>query len=220
LIQEGDCSKDLQLLAEGWAYRHLLTREGARQITAILLPGDFVNLDGLLLDRSDYAVRTLTPVSVVSLSRASAMAVAERHVQSMHLYLRRIAVENAMLGRWALCLGRMSGRTRLAHFLCELAVRLAGIRESHTFECPLTQEQIADVLGLTSVHVNRTFKNLRSDGLVELCGKTITIPSFADLARIGEFDPVYLHHSELARSGDILPGAGDCSSTELVGGER
>jgi CRP-like cAMP-binding protein len=151
----------------------------------------------------DYGVRALTPVAVLSLPRAQALAVAQQHPQSMHLLLRRIAIENAMLGRWTLCLGRMPARTRLAHFLCELAARLAGTcdRKAFTFEQPLKQEQIADMLGLTNVHLNRTLQQLRCDGLVELRGKALTIPDFAALARVGEFEPSYLHQAELAQEG-------------------
>jgi CRP-like cAMP-binding protein len=203
LVAEKDRCEQLHLLAGGWAYRYALTRQGARQITAILLPGDFVNLDGLLLDRMDYGVRALTPVVVLSLPSPRVLAVAQQHPESMHLLLRRFAIENVMLSRWTLCLGRMPARTRFAHFLCELTVRLAGTSDhaGFTFELPLKQEQIADVLGLTNVHLNRTLQQLRHDGLVQLSGKTLNIPDFAALAKVGEFDPSYLHQTELAQEG-------------------
>jgi len=212
LVDERGRSEHLHLLTDGWAYRYATTRDGARQILAVLLPGDFCNLDGLSLACCDYGVRALTPVTTLSLSPARAMTLAAQHAELMQLFLRRIAVENAMLGRWTLCLGRKSSEARLAHFLCQLATRLGASagEDSFTFDLPLSQEQIADVLGLTPVHVNRTLQNMRANGSIATRGRSTTIPSLSALCRVGEFDPGYLHQKELAAAdGEILRAAGD-----------
>jgi len=203
LVEERGTSGHLHFLAAGWAYRYATTRDGMRQILAVLLPGDFCNPDSLSLPRSEYGARALTPVTLSSVATTSAMKLARQRPELMQLFLRAIAIENAMLGRWALCLGRMSAQARLAHLFCEVAVRLEGLThgDSYTFDLPLTQEQVADVLGLTPVHVNRTLQNLRAQGLLETRGRTVTIRSMAALAQVGEFDPGYLHRPSVAPSG-------------------
>jgi CRP-like cAMP-binding protein len=103
-------------------------------------------------------------------------------------------VENAILSKWALSLGRRSSLERLAHLICELSVRLGGEHDnSSSFAFPLTQEQVADALGLTSVHVNRTMQHLRSEGLITTKNRTLTIPDVNQLRQMGGFDPRYLH---------------------------
>ena len=190
--------ESLLVLNQGWACRYATTREGGRQILAILLPGDICNLDGFLLGRADYGLRALTAVGVSSLSRGRMLELAERQPEMLAGLLRQLAVDNAALGRLALCLGRKSAEARLAHFLCELAVRLTGSATGAalSFELPLTQELIADAIGITSVHVNRTLQHLRGDGLIELRGRKVTIPSLAALASVGGFDPAYLHRED------------------------
>jgi CRP-like cAMP-binding protein len=199
IVEERGISDRLHVLTSGWAYRYATTRDGGRQILTVLLPGDICNLDALTLARCDYGVRALTPVTLSSMPCAQAIQLAEQHPDLMQLFLRSTAIENAMLGRSVLYLGRKSSRARMAHLLCEVAVRLgAAADDVCMFEMPLTQEQIADVLGLTSVHVNRTLQTLRSEGLVEVHGRSITIPSLAALSRVAEFDAEYLHRSGVA----------------------
>jgi transcriptional regulator with XRE-family HTH domain len=102
---------------------------------------------------------------------------------------------------------------------CELAVRLQCVRtgDEARFDLPLTQEQIGDVLGLTTVHVNRTLRELRSLDLIEKLGTTVEIPSIARLAQVAEFDESYLHRSDpvepIFRNGQpsagLRPSAGE-----------
>ena len=105
-------------------------------------------------------------------------------------------VENAIFSQRMVCLGRQSAKQRLAHFLCEISVRLGGMEGEAKFELPLTQEQIADVLGLTAVHVNRTIQLLRTENLIEAERRTVSIIDMAALRCIGDFDPVYLHSND------------------------
>ena len=104
-------------------------------------------------------------------------------------------VDGSIFREWTLNIGRRDARTRVAHLLCEFAVRMeaAGLGEHSHYELPMTQEQLADATGLTSVHVNRTLKGLGADGLIERTQRAITIDSWQNLARAGDFDPGYLH---------------------------
>ncbi len=194
LVREGARADTLFIVAEGWACRYTTTPEGARQLPALLVPGDVGNLDSLMFDRLDYGVRTLTQTTIVALPRDRALALAAQHPGIARTFTWLALVENVILSKWALSLGRRSAKERLAHLLCELSVRLdAEDGNESSFAFPLTQEQVADALGLTSVHVNRTMQQLRNDGVIATSNRTVTLPDVARLRQIGGFDPRYLH---------------------------
>ena len=198
LVREGAKSEQLYIITEGWACRYKTTREGGRQIVSVLVPGDVANLDALLFDRLDYAVRILSSAKAVALSRTAVLALGDRHAGIGRTLTRLAMVENAILSQWALCLGRRSAQQRVAHLFCELAVRLCGDdHETVSFEMPLTQEQLGDALGLTPVHVNRMMQQLRGDGLIVTSGRTMTLPDVAGIRAVADFSPAYLHvHAE------------------------
>lgn len=195
LVDEGSKAGALYLLAEGWAFRHQTARSGSRQIVGLALPGDFCNLDVLAFGRIDYGVRMLTAGTLLSIERDKALALGVYFPAIAALFAQTAFVENAILTRWTLCLGRLSAQERLAHLLCELAVRrgFAGERRQTRIELPLTQEQLADVLGLTGVHVNRVLQQLRAMGLVAKRGRSVEIFDFPALRAMAGFDPAYLH---------------------------
>jgi CRP-like cAMP-binding protein len=194
LAREDGRAVDLIVMAQGWGGRYATTRQGGRQFSALLVPGDVANLDTLLFDRLDHGVLTLTEASVVTLRRGDIVALAAQYPGIARTFTWLAIQDNATLGQWALSLGRRSARARLAHLLCELSLRLAA--ESHgrsRFLLPLTQEHLADVLGLTSVHVNRMMRELRELNLIAVGDRVVTIPDVARLRREGGFDPAYLH---------------------------
>ncbi|MFL0561690.1 Crp/Fnr family transcriptional regulator [Sphingomonas sp. 179-I 2A4 NHS] len=194
LMREGEAADRLHVIVDGWACRYLTTRDGARQISALLVPGDTVNLDVLAFGRSGYGVRALTAAKVLAIPRERALALAAQHAGIVRTFALLAFTENAIVSQWTLCIGRLSARQRLAHLLCELSVRLEGSEgDESSFGLPVTQEQLADVLGLTSVHVNRTIQQLRTEGLIVTGNCTITIPNVSRLRAAGEFDPAYLH---------------------------
>jgi CRP-like cAMP-binding protein len=194
LVREGERANKLFIIKEGWGCRYATTREGGRQLTALLVPGDVGNLDSLMLDSLDDGVRTITPMKFVELPRNRALALAGQHPGIARTFTWLGAVENAILSKWTLSLGRRSAVERLAHLLCELSVRLhAEVGEKSRFAFPLTQHLLADVLGLTAVHVNRTMHRLRTEGLIMTDHRTMTLPDVTRLRHVGEFDPSYLH---------------------------
>lgn len=194
VLRERPLASHIAILIEGWACRYKTTRDGHRQIVALLIPGDAANLDSLMFTRLDYAVRTLTAAKVLAIPRDRFLALAEQHSGIAKTLAWLVMRENAILSQWALCLGRLSARQRLAHLLCEVAVRLGHTDEPESrFELPLTQDQIADVLGLTAVHVNRTVQQLRAEGLIGTKGRVMTIVDMDALRHAAEFDLGYLH---------------------------
>ena len=108
-------------------------------------------------------------------------------------------VDASIFREWIANVGRRDARTRIAHVLCEFALRLklSGLGEQTGYQLPMTQEQLGDVTGLTSVHVNRTLKSLEAEGLIErLSPRAITIGDWKKLADAGDFDSNYLHLHE------------------------
>lgn len=206
LVREGERADGVLIVTEGWACRYTTTRSGGRQLPAVLVPGDVGNLDSLLFDRLDYGVRTMTAVAVAAVPRDRALALAAQHPGIARTFTWLALVENATLSKWALSLGRRSARERVAHLLCELSVRLeAEDGNVSRFALPLTQEQIADALGLTAVHVNRTVQQLRSEGLITTAQRTMTLPDVARLRRVADFDPRYLHLDGTCATGPQIP---------------
>ncbi len=105
-------------------------------------------------------------------------------------------VDGSVFREWIANVGRRDARTAMAHLLCELALRLrlAGIAQQTDYELPLTQEQLADALGLTPVHVNRTIKSLEDKNLISRAtSRSITIGDWKKLAAAGDFDSTYMH---------------------------
>ncbi|MEG8055477.1 Crp/Fnr family transcriptional regulator [Sphingomonas sp. 22L2VL55-3] len=194
LICEAEKADNLLIVTKGWAYRYTCARDGGRQLTALLVPGDVANLDTLLFERASYSVRTLTDVTVVALPRKIALALVDDYSGIARTFTGLAIIENAIASKWMLSLGRRSARARLAHLLCEIVVRVSGEDSNDiAMPFPLRQEQIGDMLGLTAVHVNRTVLQLRGEGLIEICDRVLTIPDVAALRYVAGFDPAYLH---------------------------
>lgn len=193
LVCEDEKTDNLLLVTSGWAYRYTCVPDGGRQLTALLVPGDIANLDALLFERVAYNVRTLTDVTVVALPRRQALALVENHPGIARTFTGLAMIENAIASKWMLSLGRRSALARVAHLLCEIAIRL-GVEDGNeiTFAFPLRQEQIGDLLGLTNIHVNRTLRQLRCEGLIQLCDRVLSIPDVAALHHAAGFDPSYL----------------------------
>jgi CRP-like cAMP-binding protein len=112
-----------------------------------------------------------------------------------HAILVKILVEASIFREWVLNVGRRDSRMRLAHLLCELGVRLEaeGLAEDYGYELPMTQEQLADALGLTPVHVNRTLKALEEEGLIVRSKRSVSFPDWKRLRLVGDFNQRYLH---------------------------
>lgn len=194
LVSEDLRTDNIHLLTEGWACRYKSTRSGYRQITGLIIAGDVCNLDSLMLPQVNFGVRTLTAATAIGMPRDRVQALAAERPGVARVFTWLAIAENVVLSELALSLGRQSARERVAHFLCEIAARLGGRGASTSdFELPFTQEQIADVLGLTAVHVNRTLKQLREEGLIVVTNRRIHVPDMAELSRVGEFDGSYLH---------------------------
>lgn len=183
-------------LLEGWALRFRIFQDGRRQICRLFLPGDFIGLGGSLLGVPGHSVVALTDVAV---AKFRTRLLADQLRTSPRLWraaLWSYARDRAILDERIASIGRRSAYERLAHILVELHARLefGGQADGDSFVLPLTQEHLADLLGLTSIHINRVLRRLRQEGLIDLEGRTVRFLARERLMEIADFDPRYLLH--------------------------
>ena len=195
LVGEGERPQRLHILLDGWAARAKLLRTGSRHFCGLALPGDVCDVDALHVQVYDYDVVTLTACSVVAVDRGALVALGERRPRIAQAFTWLTFVDNAMLNEAATSLARRSARERLGFLLCELMQRLGvvGRTQGESFHLPLTQEKIADALGLTGVHVNRTMMQLRSAGLIDMVSNQLTSRDWKALRRDAGFKANHLH---------------------------
>jgi len=195
LVREGSLPAQCGVLVDGYAYRQKMTGDGARQIIAICIPGDAIDLQNIFLDISDHAVQMLTRGTVADVPREALqqLVLSKPHIGKAIIQITLI--EASIVREWVVNVGRRDARERIAHVLCEFAVRLEsrGLMSFNGFELPMTQEQLADATGLTSVHVNRVLKGLEADGLISRRRRHIHFPDWRALQDVGDFSRTYLH---------------------------
>ncbi|MFC3127158.1 Crp/Fnr family transcriptional regulator [Pseudoroseomonas globiformis] len=195
VIQEGEATRNMFLVLSGWACRYKQLENGRRQIVAFFLPGDLCDLDVLILRKMDHSIGTLTPVTMAELSQAALDELLLGYPR-VALGLRWESLVNIAIQReWTVNLGQRNAYERIAHLLCELVFRLRSIGLVHEDRCefPLTQIELADVMGMSAVHVNRTLQELRGAGLIILRDRMLTVPRLPDLMAASMFNPAYLH---------------------------
>ena len=203
LVREGDPPNQCAVILSGFAYRQKVTGDGARQIIALLIPGEAVDFQNLFLDVADHSVQMLTRGEVAFVARSEFQELARTRPAVSHAILVKTLVEASIFREWVLNVGRRDSRARLSHVLCELGIRLdaLGLAEEYGYELPMTQEQLADALGLTPVHVNRVLKSLEADGLIKRSKRNVSFPDWERLRRVADFSQRYLH-LELQHSGE------------------
>ena len=202
LLRHGEEPMRCGVLVTGFAYRMKLTGDGERQILALLQPGDAVDFQSLFLDRADHSVQMLTLGEVAFVPRTELQTLARTNEAIGQAIMTKVLVEASIFREWTLNVGRRDARRALAHLLCEIAVRLGhiGLTKQDRFQLPLTQTDLADALGLTPVHVNRTLMSLEADGLISRRIRTIRFPDWPNLCKFAEFEPDYLHLGPQERS--------------------
>jgi CRP-like cAMP-binding protein len=194
VIRAGEELTASTLLIDGLMCRYKDLKDGGRQVSELHVPGDFVDLHGFSLKVLDHSIMTLTPCTFVAIPHERLKAITERHPHLTRLLWFSTNLDAAIHREWMLSLGRRAALARAAHLFCELFVRLEtiGLTEGSSFRLALTQTDLAECLGLTAIHVNRTLKALRERGLVEFRGQVVRIGDMDGLRRVAEFDPLYL----------------------------
>lgn len=198
IAHEGERRRALFLVVEGWAARYKALEDGRRQILGFALPGDMCEQHAFAVSRCDHGLSAITAVTVAEIGQSRLADI----VQASPRIARALAwcdVAAASIQReWIVNLGQRTAFERMAHLICELFTRLGAIghTQGSTCELPVTQAMLADAMGISAVHVNRTIQELRAAGLITLRGKSLTIHDLTALQQAALFTPGYLHLDE------------------------
>lgn len=193
LATEGDPLNSLFLILDGWICRYRMLPNGNRQITALLLPGDLSQPFGATRQMQSHSLMSLSPVSVCEISPRALRALSRSNPRVEDALWLDLHLERDLASELAVSLGRRSATERLACFFCEIYCRLAAVQliEQPIFEVPLVQTELADLLGLSAVHVNRSLKELRRRELLTWRGRNFEILRPTELQDLAQFEPSY-----------------------------
>jgi CRP-like cAMP-binding protein len=200
IIRDGDPAENCCLLLSGFAYRYKITGEGGRQIISFHVAAEFLDLQNSFLGIADHSVQMLTDAEIALVPSSAMQELAmTRPALGRALWIDTL-IDASIFREWVVNVGRRDSRARIAHLLCEFSLRLeaAGLASNHRYELPMTQEQLADAVGLTSVHVNRVLKQLGEEGLISRDRRSITIEDWGRMRAAGDFNERYLHHDAMA----------------------
>lgn len=194
-VREGEPPTGCGVLVSGFAYRQKLTGDGGRQILSIHIPGEPLDFQNVFLNVADHSVQMLTRGHLAVISRADIQKIARFSPAIGEAILINIIVEASIFREWILNVGRRDAKSRLAHVLCELAVRLDahGLADDMGYHLPMTQAELADALGLTPVHLNRVIRALETDGLINRSKRELSFPDWERMRDMADFNDRYLH---------------------------
>ena len=195
LVREGDRPRCVHVMLDGWACRYKQLPDGRRQVVALFLPGDLFDPNVFLLQEMDHSIGSITPVRIAEIGWASFDALLANSPRIAQALAVNELVTVAVQREWTVDIGQRNAYERLAHLFCELFTRLrvVGLTADDAFDFPLTQADLAEAMGMTTVHVNRTLRQLREDGLIEHGGKRLHLLDLDRLRQAAQFNPNYLH---------------------------
>lgn len=195
VVHDGDRPTQSCVVLEGFLCRYKQLPDGTRQIHSIHVPGDMPDLQSLHLNVMDHGLATLTASKVAFIPHAALRKLTREQPRVSDALWRDILVDAAIFREWIVNVGAREAYARLAHLLCELFLKLraVGLTQDFTFQLPITQAELADATGLSTVHVNRSVMHLRSAGLITWERGECKIENWEELKRVAMFDPTYLH---------------------------
>ncbi len=194
--------KTLYVIVRGWAYTFKDLQDGSRQVIDVLIPGDIAGLRTGLLASPDQSFGTITEIEAAEVSTIAILRLFQQWPRVASSLLSAASQDGAILAERLVDIGRRSATARIAHFLLELGVRLESIGQGtrHGYACPLTQHDLANVLGLTAIHVNRVLRELRERGFLAFRNAEVEFLDRKGLTALAQFDPSYLNHRPIRTS--------------------
>ena len=195
IVKERERCPQLYLIESGWVFRSRGLASGRRQIVNYALPGDILCADSVLFKASSFDLTARTAVTAIRIEAPSSADVFDKYPGLSAALAWTTGQEESILAERVVSLGRRDSLEKLAHALCELEARLSAIGQmkGQTIELPLNQEDFADILGISVIHVNRTFRRLSEDKTAEYRKGQIDLLDRDRLAEISAFDRSYLH---------------------------
>jgi CRP-like cAMP-binding protein len=194
ISHEGDRVEHCVLVLEGFLARFQDTRDGKRQNLSFYVPGDIPDLQTLHLPTMDHSLASITPARIGMIPHEALRTLCDNNRRVAGALWRETLIDAAIARTWLRCIGRLSARARVAHILCELYTRLdaVGLAEE-PIRMPITQAEFADAMGLSTVQINRTLRDLREEGLITVQKREMIVHNLPLLKQVAEFDPLYLH---------------------------
>lgn len=194
IVTAGQQYRCIYVLNEGMAIRYKILRDGRRQVLNLVLPGDFIGFPGALFDPSLYSIAGLGETAVCAIPFKEIFDLFRRHPRLGAAFFWLVGHESALFAEHLVGVGRRSAYERVAHLLLEFLVRLqvAGLADERSYVMPMTQELMADSLGLSVPHVNRTLRRLREDGLISVEGTRMVCLDIPALSQVAEFTSLSL----------------------------
>lgn len=194
-IREGDKLDFSTLLLDGLMCRYKDLTNGQRQVTELHVPGDFADMHSFTLKRLDHNMQALTECVVGIVPHERIQRMTETHPRLARIYWFSTNLDAAIHREWEVSLGKRTAAERTAALFCEMHVRLGlvGMADPDGYRFPLTQTELAECLGITPIHLNRTLKELREAGLVELKNRHVSLLDLGRLRAMADFDESYLY---------------------------
>jgi CRP-like cAMP-binding protein len=195
VIAQGDRTGGVKLLLEGFACRYKTLEDGRRQIVAYFVPGDLCDLRVFILKRMDHSIGAIAPSRIATIAPQNMLNLMHTYPTLTTALWWSTLVEEAIAREWIVNVGQRNALERTAHLFCELLYRFRAVGLNQGLSCtlPLTQVELAETLGLSSVHVNRTLQELRRQKLITLDAGTLTIQNLHALEELSFFNADYLH---------------------------
>ena len=203
IIAEGDIVAHCWLVLAGFCVRYKTVGDGGRQIVSIHMKGDLVDLQNAIIGEADHSVQTLTACKMAKIPIGAIHELTNSRPKIKDAMWHDTLVDGSIYREWVANVGRRDAHTRIAHLLCEFALKLEAVSlgEQLDYELPMTQDELADATGLTAVHVNRILKELTREGLINrMSARSIVIGDWQKLAAAGDFNRAYLHLGPTKRS--------------------
>ena len=210
IVREGDRPSQSCLLVEGFLARYKNLADGKRQIMAFYVPGDIPDLLSLHIDVMDHSLATIVPSKVAFIPHDALGSLIDQNSRIANAFWRDTLIDASTFSEWIVNVGSRDAYSRIGHLICEVFLKLkaVGLTNGNSFDFPITQGEIGDATGLSTVHVNRSIMELRKDGLIILEKSRCTIPDLSRLEEAAMFDPTYLHLTRERKAGNG-PLAGD-----------
>ena len=194
LLERGDLVDHSTMLIEGFMLR-TVWENGDRHVVGFQVPGDFVDLHAFALKRLDHGLVALGDIKVGYVTHEALERVLAHEPHIARIFWFSTLLDAAIHREWIMKTAQLRAMGRIAHLIAEIwyRLRVVGLGNSRGFRTPLSQTDLADICGISTVHVSRTLADLREGGVVDFRRGRITILDGEKLKKIGMFDPVYLY---------------------------
>jgi CRP-like cAMP-binding protein len=195
MVRCGEALDHSILLLSGFAFRSKFAADGAQQIVETNLAGDFVDLHGFILKRLEHEISAASACEAAYAPHSELRRLTDRLPRLTRVLWFQTLIDACIHREWMLVLGKKRSRARIAQFFCEMQARLelVGLASDQGYDMPFSQQELADITGMTAVHLNRSLKDLREAGLVTYRNGRVELHDLKGLARVAQFNPTYLH---------------------------